>query len=188
MIKNRYKDDYSRALKLNRRGRVVPDISYVGDYYVLPFDESQKKKCCWLNVLAAVLLFVIHLVEGMLNQDSSRTFWIVYPYLFVFLPVCYMFIGAVSFFGVPLRMQKAHYETSLLRIRHSCIGSMVLVGLSAILDVVYMVIHRSSVDFGKELLYFGFHALFLIAAFAYGKYYDRVYGGIVMEKSQNKLE
>lgn len=188
MIKNNYKDDYSRFLRLNGKGRVVPDISYTGDYYVLPFDEGKKKRTSLGNILFAILLFVIQFVEGMLNQDSSRTFWIVYPYLFVFLPLAYMIFGSVSYFGVPLRMQKAHYETSLARIHRSCIGAMVLVVISAVLDVIYMIVKRSSIRLGMELFYLLFHVLFLAAAFAYGKYYDRMYAGLTIEKSQNQLE
>lgn len=185
MLKNKYKDDYSRFLRLNGKGRVVPDISYTGDYYILPFEEGQKKKTAWGNLFFSVLLFGIQLLAGMLNQDSSRTFWIVYPYMFVFLPVAYMFLGAVSYFSVPLKMQKAHYETSLARLRHSCVGAMVLVGISGVLDIAYIILNRADLRIGMELGYLFLHVLFLLVAVFYGKYYDRMYGGIHLEKSQN---
>jgi hypothetical protein len=188
MIKNNYKDDYSRFLRLNRKGRVVPDISYIGDYYVLPFDEKQKKQTGVYNLLGAGLLLAVQIVAGLLNQDSSRTFWIVYPYLFTFLPLAYMMAGAVRYLEVPLRMQKAHYETSIARIRHSCIGTMVLVGISVALDIVYMLLHRGTFHVGRELVYLGCHVIYLLLAAVYGRYYDRTYGGIVLEKSQNLPE
>lgn len=188
MLKNKYKDDYSRFLRMNGKGRVVPDICYTGDYYILPFEESQKKKTAWVNLFFSVLLFAIQLFAGMLNQDSSRTFWIVYPYMFVFLPVAYMFLGAVTYFGVPHKMQKAHYETSLMRLRHSCVGAMILVGISGLLDIVYIIRNRGSIRMGMELCYLFLHVLFLLMAVLYGKYYDRTYGGIHLEKSKNLLE
>lgn len=188
MIKNKYKDDYSRFAKLNGKGRVVDDICYTGDYYVLPFDEEQKKKTNWVNIGYTVALIILQVVAGMLNQDSSRTFWIVYPYLFIFLPLAYMFIGAVSYYSDPLRMQKAQYETGLARIRRSCIGSMVLVGISAVLDIVYMILHHAAIRMGREMLYLFCHILFLAVAFMFGKYYDKTYGGLTTEKSEHKLE
>lgn len=166
----------------------MPDISYLGDYYVLPFDEKQKKRTGICNVLGVGLLLAVQIAEGLLNQDSSRTFWIVYPYLFTLLPLAYMIAGAVRYFEVPLRMQKAHYETSLLRIRHSCIGTMVLAGISAVLDIVYMLVHRGAFHMGRELCYLGCHVVYLVAAAAYGRYYDRTYGGIRIEKSRNSSE
>ena len=87
MIKNRFKDDYSWNARLNGKGRVVDDICYTGYYYILPFSEKEKKKTNWINMAFAAILLVLQVVAGMVNQDSSRTFWVLYPYLFTFLPV-----------------------------------------------------------------------------------------------------
>lgn len=188
MIKNKYKDDYTQSARLNERGRIVDDICYVGDYYIVPFDKEVKKKKSMVNLLTAMLLFAVQLVAGLLNADSSRTFWIVFPYMFVFLPIGYMFVGAVSDAGSPLKMQKAHYEMGLLRIRRSVIGAMVLVSINAVLDIVYILIHLEHVAIGKELTYLLCHIIFIGVAFLYGKYYTKTYGMLRIEKSQNKLE
>lgn len=188
MIKNRFKDDYSRAARLNGKGRVVDDICYTGDYYILPFGSEQKKKTNLVNLGFSLLFILLQTAAGMVNQDSSRTFWIVYPYLFIFLPASYFLVGAVSYLGYPLRMQKAQYETGLARIRRSCIGIMALAGLCAALDLVYIFIHRSQVNIGRELVYLLFQGLLLAAGFAYGRYYDRTYGGLTTEPSAYRAE
>lgn len=184
MIKNKYKDDYTKSARLNIGGRIVDDICYVGDYYILPFDENTKKKTNRMNLIFSMLLLGVQVTEGLLNTDSSRTFWIVFPYMFVFLPVFYMLVGSISYMGSPMKMQKAHYETGLVRIRRSCIGAMVLEGISAVLDIVYMILHFDQMAKGKEFLYLFCHILFLVVAFFYGKYYDQTYGEIVIEKTQ----
>ena len=125
MIKNPYQKDYQNELKQNRHGLLVTRTSYQGDFYVLPFDEQQKRRTGILNVIWTIALWVIELGMGLLNPDSSRTAWIVCPYLFVILPLGYMLYGAVSYIGAPLRMHRAHYETGLLRMKRSCIGAMV---------------------------------------------------------------
>lgn len=188
MIKNNYKDDYSRFARLNGKGRVVDDICYMGDYYILPLDEDGKKKTNLVNIGLAVMLISIQVVAGMVNQDSSRTFWIVYPYLFIFLPLAYLFIGAVSYWSDPLKMQKAQYETGLARIRRSCIGAMALTVISAALDVIYMFLHHAEIRMGRELLYLLCHILLLAGAFLYGRYYNKTYGGLRIEKSTHKEE
>lgn len=86
MIKNRFKDDYSWNARLNGKGRVVDDICYTGTYYILPFTEQEKKKSNWLNMAFAAVLLILQVAAGMVNQDSSRTFWVLYPYLFTFPP------------------------------------------------------------------------------------------------------
>ena len=181
MLKNSFKDDYSRFLRLNGKGRVVDDICYIGDYYILPLDERQKKKTNLVNIGFAAVFFLIQIAMGMVNQDSSRTFWIVYPYLCIFLPVA-------SYWSDPLRMQKAQYETGIARMRRSCIGAAFLAVFSAVLDVIYMLQHLGSIRLGRELLYLLCHILFLAAAFLYGKYYNKAYGGLRIEKSEHKAE
>ena len=120
---------------------------------------------------------------GLINPDSSRTAWIVFPYLFVILPLGYMLYGAVSYIGAPVRMHRAHYETGLLRMKRSCIGAMVLTGIGAVLDLVYMVLHRGEIRMGMECIYLICHFLFLAVAFFFGKYYDRNYSGILIENA-----
>lgn len=183
MIKNRFKDDYSRFLRLNGKGRVVDDICYTGDYYILPFNKEEKRKTNLANTGFTAVLMAIQIVAGIVNQDSSRTFWIVYPYLFIFLPLGYLLLGVVSYFGDPLRMQKAQYETGIARIRRSLCGASVLAAGSGLLTMVYMVLHRGDIHLGKELLYLLCHCLFLTAAFLYGRYYNRTYSGITVEKA-----
>ena len=94
-----------------------------------------------------------------------------------------MLYGAVSYIGAPLRMHRAHYETGLLRMKRSCIGAMVLTGIGAVLDLVYMVLHRGGIRMGIECIYLIGHFLFLAVAFSFGKYYDRNYSGILIENA-----
>lgn len=100
--------------------------------------EQEKKKSNWLNMAFAAVLLILQVAAGMVNQDSSRTFWVLYPYLFTFLPVFYFLVGAFSYWSDPLRMQKAQYETGIARMKRSCIGSMVMTIISVILDIIYM--------------------------------------------------
>ncbi len=183
MIKNKYKDDYSRFTRLTDKGRVVEEICYTGDYYILPFNMERKKKTNLVNVGFSMLLLGILTAAGMVNQESSRTFWIVYPYIIIFLPLGYMILGAVSYLGAPLRMQKAHYETGLARINHSLKGTMALSAVCVILTIVYIILHFGSVSLGREFAYISFHCLFLSVAFLYDRYYNRTYGGVTIEKA-----
>ena len=166
MIKNRFKDDYSQYTRLSGKGRVVEDICYTGDYYILPFDKDKKKKTGLVNLGFALALMAVQIAAGMVNQDSSRTFWIVYPYLFVFLPAIYFLIGAVSFWGCPV----------------------VMAGIGMALELVYILLHHGDVRMERELLYLLCHGLLLAAGFLYGRYYNRTYSGLIIEPSANKAE
>lgn len=188
MIKNRFKDDYSWTARLNGRGRVVDDICYTGVYYILPLTQEQKKKSNYCNMGFGLLLLAIQLAAGMVNQDSSRTFYIMFPYLFTLLPVFYFLLGAFSYWSDPVKQQKAQYETGLARMKRSAMGSMVMNGISVILDIVYMILHRGNMQTLRELIYLGLLIAYIVAAFCYGRYYDKTYGALTTQQSGNRLE
>ncbi len=184
MLKNKYKDDYSRFERLNGKGRVVEDICYTGDYYLLPFEKQQKRKTNLANLGFTGLLWAVQIGAGMVNQDSSRTFWIVYPYLFLYLPLAYLFLGAATYLEVSLRMQRVQYETGVTRIRRSLKGAMALSGVCLVLGLVYLALHFGEIQVGRELIYLLCHCLFLAVAFLYARYYNRTYSGIAVEKGK----
>ena len=64
MIKNRFRDDYSQYTKLNGKGRVVDDICYTGDYYILPFDREKKRKANLVNLGIRVFVSFLWLLTG----------------------------------------------------------------------------------------------------------------------------
>ena len=68
MIKNPYQKDYQNELKQNRHGLLVTRTSYQGDFYVLPFDEQQKRRTGILNVIWTIALWVIELGMGLINR------------------------------------------------------------------------------------------------------------------------
>ncbi len=183
MLKNRYRDDYTPTTYLNEKGKLVKGAVYNGDMYVLPLDAKQKRRTGLVNLGFSLLFVALFAAGGMVNQDSSHTFWIVFPYIFIFLPIGYFFLGAVSYLGTPLRMERAAYDGSLLRMRRSCLGAMVMTVISAVLDILYLILYHDTIQVSGEGVYLLFHVLFLIAAVCYGKLYDRMYGGLAVEKA-----
>ncbi len=185
MLKNRYRDDYTSTSYLDASGKVVKGTRYNGDVYVLPFDTKEKRRTGVINLGFSLLFVLLFAAGGMVNQDSSHTFWIVFPYIFIFLPIGYFFLGAVSYFGTSVRMERAAYDGSLQRMRHSCLGAMVLTVISAVLDILYLVLYHDTIQVDRECVYLLCHILFLLAAVLYGKLYDRMYSGLTVEKSSH---
>ena len=174
MIKNKFKDDYQRI--------DAGQYRYIGKHFTLPMNKQQKTRTGWINMAAVAVFFVLELIAGLLNPDSSRTAWIVFPYLFLFLPTAYMGIGAFAYFGAPIRMEHSAYQNSLVRLRRSCIAIMVLAAACGLLDLIFLLIHRAQIHVGRELMYFGCFVLMELVGVCYGKGYDRMYGGIIIDE------
>lgn len=145
------------------------------EYCCLPLDEAGKKKARQANVLFGFGMLILSGIAGMLNPDSSRTAWIVFPYLFLFLPCAYMLFGAHSFWSAPVCMQRAVYQVSIIRMQRSCWGVIILAGLNIVLDAVYIILHWGTLNLIRELCYCGCLILVLLVGIAFGKYFDRTY-------------
>lgn len=181
-MRNRFKDDYKETTRLDAKGRVVRNFDYVGRIYVLPFDEKKKRMTSRVNLAFVAGLTAIQVIAGLLNPDSSRTFWIVYPYLFIYLPLFYAFFGVYSYSEATTRMQSAQYQHGLVRIRRSLLAVMVLAAINALLDVIYMIIHRGEIRLGIELVYCLMFVLLIVGVVCYGRFYDRNFARITIEE------
>lgn len=170
MLGNKFKDDYKKISE----GK----YKYIGNYYELPFDESQKKKTNWINLGFAVGFLIMMIFAGLVNQDSSRTFWVLFPYIFLFLPSAYMAIGAFSYWSVPLKMERADYIGSVIRLRHSATAIIVLSSINIILDFVFILLYHETVQIGKELIYMAGLAIMLAMGIFYGICYDKMFSKI----------
>lgn len=144
-------------------------------YCCLPLNEAQKKKARAVNVLFGMGLLILIAIAGLINPDSSRTAWIVFPYLFLFLPCAYMLFGAHSFWSAPTKMHRAVYQVSIVRMQRSCWGVIVLAAVDIILDVVYMALHWGTLNLIREVCYCSCLVLVLLLGIAFGRYYDRTY-------------
>ena len=184
MIKNKYKSDYQAAPRLDARGRIRTDYYYTGEYYCIPLDEAGKKKAAVHNFLFGGSMLLIAVLAGMLNPESSRTAWIVFPYIFLYLPCAYMLFGAYAFTGAKLKMEKACYDGSIVRMMRSCRGVIILSILNVILDVVYMILHFDTINKMKEFGYCGCLVVIAIIGIAYGIYFDRTYMPVTIEQAQ----
>lgn len=168
MIKNKFSSEY----KEEANGK----YSYVGSYYTLPINEEEKKKTAIMNFVFFVLFGVLEVAIGMINPDSSRTAWVIFPYIFLFLPIAYFFIGAYTYVGLPVKMEHAAYRGSIVRMRRSAMGIIILAIVNIIADVVFMIIYRNSLNWAREIIYCVGLVIILVLAVIFGKrMFDKYY-------------
>ncbi len=165
MFLGKYKNDYK-------------DNEYLGNYYTLPFDKGQKFRSGLTNLGFAMFFAIMFLVMGTINPPSSRTLYVVMPYMFLFLPIAYFFFGALRYFQAPERMERIDYRKGLVRMKNSARGLIILLGLCVILDLVFIFTHIGLYPMGKEVVYLALHFVFAGFVIAYGVLYDRLYGGV----------
>lgn len=180
-MRNKYKDSYQKVTGLDARGRVTDQYIYIGGHYVLPFDEKKKKRTSLIQFGFFAGFAVVLVLTGMVNQPSSRTFWVVYPYLFLYLPVLYLLMGTISYLDCGLRVQMDVYDKSIRRIRHSVWGIIIMAGFASVCDLVYLFLYHGQIELLRELVYLAGLVLMAVLGLGYGVCYDRMFSGIVLE-------
>ena len=184
MLFNKYKDDYKQVQSVGLDGKLRTVTFYDGSYYELPYDEKQFKKNKITCLIFSIMFLLIYLMAGYVNTDSSKTAWIVFPYLFIFLPIAFDIFAVINLFGLKSRMERAGYEASILRLKNSSIAIIVLTILNIVLDLIFIILNRYTLNFVLEISYIVLLLILIISVIAFGKKYDKMFGGVVLNSNQ----
>ncbi len=184
ILNNPYKGDYDHAPEVDKRGRFRDRFYYAGDLYVLPFDETEKKKTYLPCVIFGASMFASLILQGLINQSSSRTLWVVLPYFIQFLPSLYFFLGIMEYVWATPRMTRAQYDKGISRMHFCGVAIIVLAIISAVCDISYMVIRRGDYMVSKEVIYLLSHIITVLIAVLFGRYYNKHFSGIIIEKTK----
>lgn len=179
MLFNKYKDDYKQVQSIGLDGKLRTVTFYDGSYYELPYDEKQFRKNKITCLIFSLMFLLIYLVAGFINPDSSKTAWIVFPYFFIFLPIGFNILGVINLFGLKLRLERAEYEASINRIKNSSMVILIMAIINIILDLIFIVLNRHTVNFVIEISYIMLLLLLIAVVIAFGKKYDKMFGGVI---------
>ncbi len=182
ILHNPYKGDYDHTPEVDKRGRFRDRFFYKGDIYVLPYDETEKKKTYLPCVIYGALMFASLLLQGTVNQTSSRTLWVVLPYFFQFLPVLFFLVGIVEYMLATPRMTRAQYDKGVGRMHFCGIAVIVVAAISVFCELLYLIIRHGVYDVKRELIYLLLHAPVIVIAVFFGKYYNKRFSDIEIVK------
>ncbi|WP_026523395.1 MULTISPECIES: hypothetical protein [unclassified Butyrivibrio] len=183
ILRNPYKGDFDHAPELDKRGRFRDRFFYKGDIYLLPFDENVKRKTYLPCVLYGLGMFAAVILQGMVNQTSSHTLWVVVPYFFQFLPVLYYMVGILEYAWSTPRMTRPQYDKGIGRMHFCGIAVMVLAIISSLCELLYLIIRRGQYELRTELIYLALHIPVILIAVLFGRYYNRHFADITIEKN-----
>ncbi len=183
MLFSKYKSDYKQVQSLGPDGKLKTVTYYDGSYYKLPYDEKQFKKNKIICLIFSVEFLLVYVMAGLINPDSSKTAWIVFPYLFIFLPTALNFLAVFNLFGLKNGMERVGYEAGIIRMKNSSIAIIVLAILNILLDLIFIIINRHNVNFVLEISYIVLLLILIISVIAFGKKYDKMFGGVILDSN-----
>lgn len=157
--KNKYVQDYEvfevskNSAPDGKKGKVQKKLVYKGNHFSFTVSESTQKriKLCYVGLMLLICLFFAGI--GMLNNDGSRKIYVVFPYVFMSLPVFYGMMGAVKLFMANQKMTRVEYDHSVIRLRKSSVALLVLSITCVLGEIGYMVKNQMTDSAGKEYLF-----------------------------------
>lgn len=143
--------------------------------FVLDMSDTEKKKSSYINLMFVIGIAAVWILAGMVNQDSSRTGWIVFLYLFTYLPLIYALFGVAVYWESGTVMSCLQYQQGLLRIRRSLLAVLVMDALGILAELLFIFLYRMEIHAVRELAYLFLHLPVIALVMIYGYYYDHTY-------------
>ena len=144
-------------------------------YYKLDINETEKKQVKLYNWIYFVGMLFFWVLAGLVNQDSSRTFYVLFPYYFIFLPIIYFGYGALNFSGTAVVMDGIAYDGSIRRMHRSGLGIIIWTGINILLDIIYIIVNFKTANLMREIIYSVLLLGVIAVGFMFAKFYDKNY-------------
>ena len=157
----KYGNDY------RQRGK---QFEYTGKWYGSSLSVKELKRHALNNTGLMAAALVIYFASLMLNNEGSRIFWILLPYMVVVFPVSYGIMGGASLFLFCRQQEgKAHshmtcaqYEKGVRRPVRCSIAITVLGLFTSVANLIFLLKDFENLIFTRELLFEAAAVLILV--------------------------
>lgn len=161
MRMKKYRDLF-RVEVVESEDRVKQEVVYTGDYYITDMPQNQGRKYKMFLLLTSVVMALLFLYMGLLNNDGSRIIYVAMPYMLQFLPISYMIISVISFYP-KYKLTVVQYEKTFTRIRTA--GTWVLIlSLAGILGEIIFIFRGYGNTLKQELAFLSCNIITAICA------------------------
>ncbi|CRZ35141.1 hypothetical protein DFR55_1048 [Herbinix hemicellulosilytica] len=135
----KYHKDYRLVKKEQPDGTLKQETEYIGKYYICQLDESKLKKIK-LYFFALVLCSDATAIGiGFINNPGSRVLYVALPYVGLFLPIVFCFMGTVRFIREGNILEQAAYDKTKKRIFSSTVWQIILSSMTFVGDVILII-------------------------------------------------
>ena len=137
----KYIDDYETILSLNEKGEQVRTYEYRGDFFTLPFNQSEMRKFKTFFLVLLGGVFLAHAAGGFMNNDGMRQFYVAIPYVLVFLPLFNLLRS-----GIRLPVEERSYQRDEIgvtyeRFTNHSLFLLIALGLCLVGEVLFLLLY-----------------------------------------------
>jgi hypothetical protein len=148
-----YFDGYQRVTRPKKNGEGTCQVLvYTGEYYGFPGGGQElgqmKKRATILTVISLICYFVAQFFPS----DGGMNRLVALPGILALVPMIFVVMGLGNFLLAKEKWEIRVYYAGYRRLTRWGIGQAVLLGLWALAELVYLVLHFSQI--GGEVVYF----------------------------------
>ena len=165
MASRKYKDDYEIVFTVDEKGREKREPVYRGDYFEASFDQTALLQLKRRSLLLLVVIFVLHLGSGFVNNQGMYQFYVSLPYVIGFFPLIYL---GESILRIPKEMRKyrrEEKEMSFDRVKTTSVSLIVFLVIGLIGEIVFLLFFSARGQGAAEFLYLALQALAISAGY-----------------------
>lgn len=188
MRKKDIKELYKLECEAGPNGKLIEKAVYIGEYITFGSKKYTKRKVTLRLVFGAVVLLGLMILAGVLNTASSRYMLIGVPFVFVFLPIIYLFRGIYALFERKEPITKVTYTHSILRSMRSYKGLFVLNAYVFASSTLYFLFNFPKENWVKELFFVILNITALLFSYFQIQYVSRVQKTMVFEEQTVDIE
>ena len=132
----KYINDYKKEYIVKPNGKPGLTAVYVGKYYRFTADESTLKKAKVRIAFLTVLAVALTIVPFFYKSVGAKTLFVSLPHVLSLFPLLHLVLGAGSFCFRESPMIREHKDKSEARTVNSAVASMIILGITAVLQGV----------------------------------------------------
>lgn len=140
--KHKFKSDYV-VTEITKRGfrgtKQKKELIYKGNYYSIKSETIKIRHLKWTFFILVCMIAAIFLGIGVLNNEGSRKLYVILPYVFMFLPIFYGFIGTFKLLHANLKMTHIEYEHTVERIKKSSLSLIIIAITTMIGQIIFLI-------------------------------------------------
>lgn len=162
MSMKKYFKDYEIISTVDENGKEKETKIYKGDYFEISLSNDNLLHYKRLCLILTVAILLLHTIGGTIDNLGMRNFYVILPYVIVFLPLVYMAEGVLKLPKEKRKYKREEVELSFKRIKTTSSALIVLFGITLIGEILFLFLNLGEVQIWSELAFLvleGFSAI-----------------------------
>lgn len=170
----KYYKDYVSEEKITQDGKVVTEVTYRGDYYEYHLSKEEYRNLRKRIVLTTVVIGILFLLAGSINNNGSFSLYVVLPYLCLLPGLFYLIFG---FIRMPRKLEKinyAIYDQSYLKVKFALVGIIAASITTLVGDTIFIINNYKEIGLVRELGFWLIHLVIALVSIVLLRYHNRI--------------